>query len=331
MAGSHNPHFLGMPEASGLIRVHTEDFRVEELPLIEPSGEGGHLWLEVEKRNANSNWVAEKIATEAGAALTSQWYSVSLQEASNGEWKNWKIPDVKILQASRHGRKLKRGALRGNRFSLIVRQIEGNIAGLEERLQRVAACGVPNYFGPQRFGRNGRNVELGRRWLEQGGRLPRNKKSIYLSSVRSDLFNRVLSSRVKMENWNCLIDGDIAMLDGRRSLFTCQMPDDELDKRCGEFDIHPTGPLPGRAGMQAERRAAAIEQAALQPFESLIAALGNARVDAGRRCLRLRPAGFSWRWEDSNLNLLFDLPPGGYATAVLRELVSTDRDTISNS
>jgi len=335
----------GTPGGRGLLRVEVEDFRVEELPLITLDGEGSHLWLEVEKRNANTDWVARQLATLAGVtgrdvgyagmkdrrAVTTQWFSIALQEASNSDWNNWEVPDAHILQAHRHGRKLKRGALSGNRFRIVVRKLEGHLDDLEDRLQRVAQQGVPNYFGPQRFGHGGRNVAQGIRWLEHGGRLPRNKKSIYLSSVRSFLFNQVLSRRVGLGNWNRIVDGDIASLDGSHSTFPCSMPDPELARRCAEFDIHPSGPLPGSDGKQVEREAAEIEYSVLEPYETLIDSMAGAGLKAARRALRLAPKSMEWERDNSDLILKFELPPGGYATSVLRELVTTDSISISET
>jgi tRNA pseudouridine13 synthase len=235
--------------------------------------------------------------------VTSQWFSVALQEARDSSWQDWEIPDAVILAAHLHNRKLKRGALRGNRFRIVVRQLEGRVPGLEDRLQIVKAQGVPNYFGPQRFGHGGRNVSQGVRWLEHGGRLPRNKKSIYLSSVRSYLFNKVLSRRVDLGNWNRIVDGDIASLDGSHSTFPCRMPDQELTLRCEQFDIHPSGPLPDRGGSAGVGEAAEIEGGELAPHEALV----------------------------RGLVLEFELSSGGYATSVLRELVTTGPVTISES
>jgi len=335
----------GTPGGRALLRVEVEDFRVEELPLITLDGEGSHLWLEVEKRNANTDWVARQLATLAGVtgrdvgyagmkdrrAVTTQWFSIALQEASNSDWNNWEVPEAQILQAHRHRRKLKRGALSGNRFRIVVRKLEGHLDDLEDRLQRVSKQGVPNYFGPQRFGHGGRNVAQGARWLEHGGRLPRNKKSIYLSSVRSFLFNQVLSRRVELGNWTRIVDGDIASLDGSRSTFPCQMPDPELTRRCAEFDIHPSGPLPGSDGKQPEREAAEIEYSVLEPYETLIDSLAGAGLKAARRALRLVPKNMEWERNGDDLMLKFDLPPGTYATSILRELVTTDPVSISES
>jgi len=335
----------GPPGGHGLLRQEVEDFYVEELPLITSAGTGSHLWLEVEKRNANTDWVARQLAACAGVksrdigyagmkdrrAVTTQWFSIALQEAGDSNWKNWEIPDVRILQTNLHGRKLKRGVLKGNRFRIVVRRLEGQLDDLESRLQRVSEQGVPNYFGPQRFGHGGRNVAQGVRWLERGGRLHRNKKSIYLSSVRSFLFNQVLSRRVELGNWNRIVDGEIACLDGSRSNFPCQMPDQELIRRCEQFDIHPSGPLPGSDGKQAGQEALEIEGSVLKPHETLISSLADAGLKAARRSLRLAPTGMEWQRDGRDLLLKFTLQPGGYATSVLRELVTACPVSISET
>jgi tRNA pseudouridine13 synthase len=335
--------YLGDPEVSGVIRVRMEDFQVREIPLVHPSDEGGHLWLEVEKRGANTNWVAEQLASTAGVqmrdvgfagmkdryAVTTQWFSLSLQEACNPDWKTWIIPDVTIVQAHHHSRKLKRGALKGNHFRIVVRLLEGNTTGLENRLDAVSRRGVPNYFGPQRFGFNGSNIERGIRWLEQGSRLSRNKRSIHISAVRSFLFNEVLSRRVEDGSWNRILDGELAMLDGSHSLFDCTMPDQLLARRCDQFDIHPTGPLAGSGGLRPERQAALVENESLGASPALVGALHKAGAKAGRRGLRLLPGKLEWDLKGAVLRLVFDLPPGGYATSLLRELVSfTERSHI---
>jgi len=324
-----------------------EDFQVWEIPLVEPAGSGSHLWLEVRKREANTSWVAGQLAAAAGAALrdvgfagmkdrhavTTQWFSIGLQEARNDDWRSWSIPGVSILQGRRHDRKLRRGALRGNRFRLRLRDLQGEMGPLEERLESIRSSGVPNYFGPQRFGRGGANLPRAVHWLESRRRISRNQRSLHLSVVRSYLFNQVLATRVTLGSWNRLVDGDLAMLDGSRSTFSCRLPDPELERRCAGFDIHPTGPLPGRGGKRGSSalsgEAAALEQAVLQPMDGLLKGLEAAGVEADRRSLRVLPSGLDRQWEDACLTLEFSLPPGAYATSVLRELVSAEPDTIS--
>jgi len=334
------PFSLGAPGVNGRIRTRLEDFCVREIPQFVPCGEGNHLWLEVEKRGANTNWVAEQLAEAAGIpardvgyagmkdrhGVTSQWFSVALQEARHPDWEAWRIQDVTFLQVHRHTRKLKRGALTGNRFEIVVRDLEGDTSGLEERLKHIGNVGVPNYFGPQRFGFHGSNVIRGTNWLERGGRLPRNKRSIYISSVRSFLFNHVLAGRVAQQNWNKILDGEIAMLNGTHSVFPCAMPDPELDHRCDTFDIHPTGPLPGSGGMRPERQAGALEDGILAGHVSMIEALARIDARAERRSLRLVPEDLQFDLQAASLTLSFGLPAGNYATTLLRELVSCDGD-----
>ena len=333
---------LGRPPAAGVIRSEPEDFQVEELPLIEPAGEGNHLWLEIRKRGANTNWVAGQLARAAGVkprevgfagmkdrhGVTSQWFSIGMQEAADDDWNSWTIEGVEFLQAQRHGRKLRRGTLAGNRFRIVVRQFEGDTDKLLERIEQVNLAGIPNYFGPQRFGHGGRNVQRARDWLSGGARIPRNKRSIYLSAARSYLFNQVLSARVERGDWDRLLDGDVAALDGSRSTFPCTLPDETLDRRCAEFDIHPTGPLPGRGDSGVAREAATLEQAVLENEMQLVESLARAGLDADRRSLRLKPGRLECELDDDSLLLAFDLPPGAYATSLLRELVNVRDATI---
>ncbi|MBT8040926.1 MAG: tRNA pseudouridine(13) synthase TruD [Gammaproteobacteria bacterium] len=333
---------LGPPDVSGRLRCRLEDFQVFEKPLITPDGAGNHLWLEIEKRGANTDWVAGQLAAAAGVprrdvgfagmkdrhGVTTQWFSIGLQEADNADWENWSIEGVRFLHASRHGRKLRRGVLAGNRFRLVVRELTGNTGGLAERIAVLAANGIPNYFGPQRFGHGGRNVDRARAWLEKGGRVRRQQRSLYLSAARSFLFNHVLSTRVQRGDWNRLLDGEMAQLDGRRPVFSCDLPDVELERRCDLFEIHPTGPMPGRVGRGPERDAAEVENAVLNAERDLIDALARAGADAARRSLRAIPRGLKGVVDDDTLELVFELPPGSYATSLLREIIDT-RDTAS--
>lgn len=333
---------IGRPSATGVIRSRPEDFQVYEIPQVEPDGVGNHLWLEIEKTGANTNWVADQLARCAGVhsrevgfagmkdrhGVTTQWFSIGLQEARCKDWESWTIEGVKFLQARRHGRKLRRGTLSGNRFCIVVRQLEGDTARLLDSIEQAALSGLPNYFGDQRFGHGGRNVQRARDWLLSGGRIRRNQRSIYLSSARSFLFNRVLSERVRQGNWNRLLDGEAAQLDGRSSVFVCRLPDTELERRCREFDIHPTGPLPGRGDAICVREAFELESTILQEEKPLVESLAAAGVDASRRGLRLYPAGLESELDDDSLRLEFSLPAGAYATSVLRELVTvTDATT----
>ena len=329
------PYFLGAPEAEGFIRRSPDDFVVEEIPRIHPEGEGGHLWLWVEKRSANTDWVAKELARAidcvprdvgyAGLkdrhAVTRQWFSVPLSYTTKENLENAEIEGVKILKSQHHTRKLKRGTLNGNRFQLKIRQFRGDERQTAHRLEKIRANGVPNYFGPQRFGHRGQNVEQGYQLLQKRDGLPRNKRSIYLSALRSFLFNQVLAERVRRGDWNRIIEGDLAMLAGSQSVFPCEIPDAAIEDRIARFDIHPTGPLPGENGTQPTGLVAQMEQDVLVNWPQLTQVLESQRVQASRRALRLCPVDLDWSFDGNGLELDFALPPGAYATTVLREIL----------
>lgn len=329
------PYFLGAPKAEGNIRSAPEDFVVEEIPRVLPEGEGSHLWLWVEKRSANTDWVANEIARVAACpardvgyaglkdrhAITRQWFSIPVAQATQERIENADIEGVRILKSRPHTRKLKRGTLDGNRFQLKIRQFTGGTEQTLQRLQRIRSSGVPNYFGPQRFGHGGQNVERGFQLLQKRTRLARNKRSIYLSAIRSFLFNQVLAERVRRGDWNRIVSGDLVMLDGTQSIFPCENPDADIEDRIERLDIHPTGPMPGENGAQPTGSAAQTEQAVLGNWPQLVEVLRAQRVQASRRALRLYPAGLEWGFDGDDLVLAFSLPPGTYATTVLREIL----------
>ena len=329
------PWFLGTPRAEGIIRKSPDDFVVEEIPRVQPAGSGGHLWLWVEKRAANTEWVARELARAAGCAqrdvgyaglkdrhaVSRQWFSLPVSGNTQEKLENARIDDVKILAGSLHTRKLKRGTLDGNRFRLRIRNFKDNGDQTAERLEQIRATGVPNYFGPQRFGNRGQNVEQGYRLLKDNARLPRHKKSIYLSALRSFLFNQVLAERVRRGDWNRIIAGDLAMLDGTQSIFPCENPGADIEDRVKRLDIHPTGPMPGEKGAWPTGLARDVEQAVLTNWPQLTEVLKTQRVQADRRSLRLYPAELEWTFGGDDLLLSFVLPPGSYATTVLREIL----------
>lgn len=332
------PFAFGEPPARGVIRAAPEDFVVEEVTGIMPSGAGEHAWLRIRKRNANSQWVAQRLAALAGVrtmavgyaglkdrrALTTQVYTVHLPGRPDPDWSALASDEIEVLEATRHHRKLQRGALRGNRFRLRVVDLEGDAAALTERLARLRAAGVPNYFGPQRFGHDGANLTAAAA-LFAGGSLPdRFARGMAISAARSFLFNRVLGCRVADGSWDRALPGDVMQLDGRRALFRVDAPDTEIDERLRAMEIHPTGPLPGRAGRALEPGAEAWqrEREWLAPDDDWVQGLIRLGVEAERRALRLPVRELTWRLDSGVLELGFELPAGGYATTVLRECVA---------
>lgn len=331
------PFAFGGPAGSGRLRVEPEDFVVREMPICAPDGAGEHVWLHIRKRNANTEWVARQIARFAGAAsrdvsfaglkdrraVTEQWFSVQLPGRADPDWERLGVEGVTVLQAVRHARKLKRGALRGNRFEIRVRGFDGDRALAEARLRALAARGVPNYFGTQRFGRDGGNLEAAARMLRGEGRRPaRHERGLYLSAARSHLFNQVLAARVAAGSWDTLVDGDVLQLDGGRAWFVADAGDAALPPRLQAMEVHPTGPLWGRGELATQGAARALERAGLEPWGEWCAGLERAGLEQDRRALRVRAADLSWTWSSaSELSLAFALPPGSYATVFLRELI----------
>jgi tRNA pseudouridine13 synthase len=245
---------------------------------------------------------------------------VQLAGKPDPDWSAFPHAEVKVLAATRHSRKLKRGALRGNRFVLVLREVQGDRAAAEVVLTQVGARGVPNYFGEQRFGREGGNVAQARAMFG-GRRVERDKRSMLLSAARSQIFNNVLAARVDRRAWDTPLQGEIWSLAGSRSWFGPEPFTLALAERLARADIHPSGPLWGQGEPPTEDAAGTLEREIAALDDDLVAGLAAARMDQERRPLRLLPKDLRWRWLDVDaLEVSFELPAGAYATVVLREL-----------
>jgi len=326
---------------SARIRCIPEDFRVEEVDAFEPSGAGEHLLLRIEKRGMNTAYAAKRIAAWAGVsesavgyagmkdrhAVTRQRFSVHLPGRDAPDVDTLQADDLIVLEQARHARKLPRGALAGNRFEVTLREVAGDAQAIEARLQQIAAQGLPNYFGVQRFGHGGGNIDAALAMFE-GRRMRRDQRGLLLSAARSALFNRVLAARVEDGSWSGRgpagpLAGEVWMLDGSRSVFGPEPWSEALAARVAAFDLHPTGPLWGAGELRSAGMVAAIEQAAMQPAPGprLCDGLSRAGLRQERRALRLRPQAMRWDWPEQDiLRLQFQLLPGAYATVVLAEL-----------
>ncbi|HTC29048.1 tRNA pseudouridine(13) synthase TruD [Dyella sp.] len=329
------PRAYGTPPIKAELRRAPEDFRVDEILGYDADGEGEHALLWVEKRGANTDWVAKELARFAGVpplnvgyaglkdrhAVTRQAFTVQLPGKADPDWSAFPHEDVKVLAATRHKRKLKRGALRGNRFVLVLRDVSGDKARAEEVLHAIATRGVPNYFGEQRFGREGGNIAQARAMFA-GRRVDRDKRSILLSAARSHIFNSVLAARVERDVWDKPLEGEIWSLAGSRSWFGPETFDETLAARLAQGDIHPSGPLWGDGEPPTTAEAGDLERNVAATNGNLVEGLAKARMEQERRPLRLRPKDTRWRWlEEETLELAFELPAGAYATVVARELI----------
>jgi tRNA pseudouridine13 synthase len=328
----------GSPAVAGRQRSRPEDFQVIELPLVEPSGQGEHAWLLIRKRMENTEAVARQLAHCAGVsprqvsyaglkdrnAVTEQWFSVHLPGRLDPDWNAIHSDTLTLVRYARHGRKLRRGALTGNAFRIRVREVTGDRVLLEERLKQVAAHGVPNYFGAQRFGRAAGNLHAADRlFAGTADKLTRHQRGLALSAARSFLFNRVLAQRVSDASWNRAIPGEALQLSGSHSFFVANTVDPELEQRVLSMDVHPTGPLIGSGETPVTGAARQLESGSLADQQAWCTGLARAGLRQERRALRLQVTGLAWTWPQPDcLELTFSLGAGAYATSVLRELVS---------
>ncbi|GGY58783.1 tRNA pseudouridine synthase D [Bacterioplanes sanyensis] len=307
------PRAYNTPAVQGVFRSENADFRVTELPLEAPSGEGEHVWLEVEKNGANTAWVAKRLAEQAGVremdigyaglkdrhAITRQWFSIYLPRVAEPDFSAINDGEIQVLSQQRHVRKLRRGDLAGNRFELRLRKLSGDLAALEPVLQQIREQGVPNYFGEQRFGHDGGNVPAGLAMLSGELRVKnRNKRSLYLSAVRSLLFNQVLAERLQRGLWGQTLAGDVLDEQGMA-----------------------TGPLWGRGRLASSEDALALESEVVASQQAACDGLEHAGLKQERRALAAQPMQLQWQWPEADeLTLSFLLASGYYATSVLREL-----------
>jgi tRNA pseudouridine13 synthase len=342
------------------LKTLAEDFMVEENIAVDFSGEGEHCWLYIKKQHCNTDWLAQQLAqfcevkkmavAYAGLkdrhAVTSQWFSIHLPGLPTPDWHEFETrfnhraatetgprESIRILHSVRHNRKLQRGALKSNTFNITLRELsdtgDSAFGMLEQRCAQIAAHGVPNYFGAQRFGRNGSNLEQAAKlFARPRSRLSRHKRSLYLSAARSWLFNCILSERVGRQVWNTRISGDVFMLNGRSACFRDAADDDDrhaiaqrpIDQRLLRHEIHPTAVLWGKGDPMVTAEAASLEAGIIDRYPDFRDGLLRAGVQLQRRACRVIPEDMHWQRERDNFMVAFRLPAGSYATGVLAEI-----------
>lgn len=329
------PHVYGQPSGSGKIRSSPEDFIVRENLSFEPSGAGEHAFLQIQKTGENTDYVARQLARFANVrqrdvsfaglkdrhAVATQWFSVWLPGKADPDWTQFETESMKVLHTVRHARKLKRGVLSGNSFTLIIRDWQGDKAKTIRQLEAMRNNGIANYYGPQRFGNQGQNVNKALD-LFRGAKVGREQRGLYLSAARSYLFNQLLVYRVTRQNWNQAVAGDTYVFDLSHGCFKSELPDAEIIRRLAAGEIHPTGVLWGRGDADVSAEALSMEQAVIDAYPELAQGLINCAVDRDRRALRVNVQDLQWRFmDDATLELGFVLPAGSYATSVLREII----------
>lgn len=331
------------PSIGGVMRSSPEDFRVEEIPAYLPSGEGDHVYVRFEKRNMPTPDAVKAMARALSVdgrecgwaglkdknAVTVQW--ASFLRADPEKARSLAIEGITVLEVSRHRNKLKTGHLHGNRFDLRVRGcVEGALEIAKRVAERISLEGAPNYYGSQRFGREGKNVERGVRWLTGVDPAPRDgfDRKMLASSVQSWLFNRYLSQRVKDGLLSLYVQGDLAVRHPMDRVFA--ITEEEALSTYASRACSATGPMFGPEmrwpeGAAKEREASVLEASGLG-IEHFARAKGLA--EGTRRAIRVCPPAIDVSEEDADgapsVRFRFELPAGAYATAVLREFRKTD-------
>lgn len=332
----------GKPVGSGILKANPEDFVVVEDLGFEPDGEGEHILVRILKNGCNTRFVADALAkflkiharevSFAGQkdkhAVTEQWLCARVPGNTMPDLSAFELEGCKVLQYARHKRKLRLGALQGNAFTLVLREVSDR-ADVEARLQAISDKGVPNYFGAQRFGIGGSNLQGALRWAQSAAPVrDRNKRSFWLSAARSALFNQIVNERLKKTDFNQVVDGDALQLAGRGSWFVASEEERvELQARVDAKTLMITAALPGSGDWGTQRAALAFEQQAVADAPELQSLLVREKVEAARRAMLLYPQKLCWNWwDDVTVELRFWLPAGSFATSVVRELINTSGD-----
>ncbi|GJL80713.1 MAG: tRNA pseudouridine synthase D [marine bacterium B5-7] len=345
------PRSAGPALGSATFKNFPEDFKVEEVLGFKPSGDGVHRLLKVKKNGWNSADVARHLARLIGCrdmdvgycgqkdrhAETTQYFSIPAttlcEEAlSVADWPN----GIELISIDIHHRKLKRGYHRGNRFVIRLRDVDVSADQVDERLDTLRVNGFANYFGSQRFGRDGRNHERGRRWLDSDvtRRVPRSsrtRRSMEISALRSMLFNAVLADRLAGGDWLKARPGDLLILDGSNSLFEAVEPIAPLAERITIGDLHPSGPLWGEPGKLS---AAVIERerTILQQFANDLTRFESQRFPMERRPLRAFAEDLQWTWlKQDEIEIAFTLAGGCFATEFLADVFTLSDRSVNRA
>ena len=330
-------YFYGKPTTHGLYKQQYEDFMVIEELGFELTGEGEHVLVYLEKKDYNTIFVAEQLAKYVGIsaknvsyaglkdrqAITQQWFSLHLPGKETPDFTQFNLTGCRILQINRHNKKLKIGALKGNRFKIVLRNISDKQA-IESKLNLIKKHGVPNYFGEQRFGRDQNNITQAIKWASREISVKdRKKRSFYLSAARSAIFNQIVSQRIEQNIEQTVLDGDILQLSKSNSWFLSKTEELLLlQQRLQNGEINITAPMVGDSPLSTTSIALEFETNCLKRWSCFEQLFKKERMETSRRSILLRPEGLKWQWvRDNNIEISFYLPSGCYATSVLRELI----------
>jgi len=331
---------------SAAIKSCPDDFRVCEQLRHEPTGCGPHIWLQIEKIGHDTQYVARYLRHALGLrapdvgyaglkdryAVTVQWFSVNWGSQKEPDWASRLPSGAKVLRVERSQRKLRIGGLKGNRFAVRLRELCGGQAQIEARFRLLSDRGFANYFGAQRFGREGGNVGQALALFRGEQRVrDRARRGLYLSAARAQLFNAALAQRVSDGTWDEALPGEPLMLDGSQSIFVPGAIDADVLDRLRAMDVHPTGPLWGRGHRVVAGPARVGENAALASFGALREGLEMAGLVQARRATRVQIKDLAWQFNtgaggERTLEVAFFLASGTYATVLLEHVFDALHD-----
>ena len=326
------------PDISGVIKRQPEDFRVTENLGFEPCGEGEHLFLHIEKTSLTTHDLIEQVAGEFSVkprdigysglkdkiAVTQQWLSVHLPgQMNSAEAKQ--STEYTLLSSGWHNKKIRPGSHRSNSFDVIVRDVGELSSQTQQQIEDVRQYGMANYFGVQRFGSQQDNVDRAIHSFSNDRRarkLSRTKRSLFISALRSYLFNEVLSQRIEKGHWKQPLTGDVFMLSGSHSLFSDAI-DETILERFQQLDISSAASLYGDGSRKLEQDALALEDEVFEQHPQIIECLDKQKVKLQMRSTRVAVEAFKVEYDkqQETLQLQVTLPRGSYFTTLLEHFV----------
>jgi len=326
----------GSPKSTGKLKAEPIHFQVKEDLGFDFSGEGEHLMVRVRKTGENTSFVANELAKACDVkskdvswaglkdrhAVTEQWLSVHLPKGGTPDLSSFlaQHASIEVIETGRHNKKLRPGDLVGNHFNITLTEVS-DVEDVTRRLQSIHQHGVPNYFGSQRFGNQGNNLDEARRWGRENVRTRnQNKRSLYLSAARSWIFNAIVSNRIKQGLFTQVIEGDcIQTKEGMVLAETQQLL--ALNERILSGDAAITAAMAGDNDLPTQSEALMIEQPQLDAEPDLMALIRGNRMRHERRNIVLKPQNLTWSIEKDSVKLDFSLEAGCFATSLIRELI----------